>query len=49
VLGTPDILLMRPTIIVVFDAVRDEITVVTPVRPRGRPTQIRPTPARSIG
>ena len=32
-LGTPDILLMRPTIIVVFDAVRDEITVVTPVRP----------------
>jgi anthranilate synthase component 1 len=29
----PDILLMRPTIIVVFDAVRDEITVVTPVRP----------------
>ena len=33
VLGTPDILLMRPTIIVVFDAVRDEITVVTPVRP----------------
>ncbi len=32
-LGTPDILLMRPTVIVVFDAVRDELTVVTPVRP----------------
>ncbi|MFK7792233.1 MAG: anthranilate synthase component I [Devosiaceae bacterium] len=32
-LGTPDILLMRPTVIIVFDAVRDEITVVTPVRP----------------
>jgi anthranilate synthase component 1 len=31
-LGTPDILLMRPTVIVVFDAVRDELTVVTPVR-----------------
>lgn len=33
VLGVPDILLMRPTIIVVFDAVRDELTIVTPVRP----------------
>ncbi len=35
VLGTPDILLMRPTVIVIFDAVRDELTVVTPVRPQG--------------
>jgi anthranilate synthase component I len=33
VLGVPDILLMRPRIILVFDAVRDEITLVTPVRP----------------
>lgn len=33
VLGTPDMMLMRPRIIVVFDAVRDEITLVTPVRP----------------
>ncbi|MEM6710954.1 MAG: anthranilate synthase component I [Pseudomonadota bacterium] len=32
-LGVPDILLMRPTVVVVFDAVKDEITVVTPVRP----------------
>jgi anthranilate synthase component 1 len=32
-LGTPDAVLMRPTVIVVFDAVKDEITVVTPVRP----------------
>ena len=32
-LGFPDAILIRPTIVVVFDAVRDEITVVTPVRP----------------
>jgi anthranilate synthase component 1 len=34
-LGFPDSIFMRPTIIVVFDAVRDEITIVTPVRPAG--------------
>lgn len=32
-LGFPDAILIRPTVIVVFDSVRDEITVVTPVRP----------------
>ncbi len=32
-LGFPDAILLRPTVIVVFDSVRDEITVVTPVRP----------------
>jgi anthranilate synthase component 1 len=32
-IGMPDALLVRPTIVVVFDAVRDSITVVTPVRP----------------
>ena len=31
--GAPDAMLMRPTVIVVFDAIRDEITIVTPVRP----------------
>jgi anthranilate synthase component 1 len=31
--GLDDAILMRPTIVVVFDAVRDAITVVTPVRP----------------
>jgi anthranilate synthase component 1 len=31
--GLDDAILMRPTIVVVFDAVRDSITVVTPVRP----------------
>lgn len=32
-LGVPDAVLMRPTVMVVFDAVKDEITIVTPVRP----------------
>jgi anthranilate synthase component 1 len=31
-IGIPDAILMRPTIIIVFDAVKDSITVVTPVR-----------------
>ncbi len=33
-LGVPDSVLIRPTIMVVFDAVRDELSVVTPIRPR---------------
>jgi anthranilate synthase component 1 len=33
-LALPDAVLMRPTAIVVFDSVRDEITIVTPVRPK---------------
>jgi anthranilate synthase component 1 len=32
-LGLPDGLMMRPTVVVIFDSVRDEIAVVTPVRP----------------
>jgi anthranilate synthase component 1 len=32
-LGIPDAVLIRPTLIVVFDAVKDEMTLVTPVRP----------------
>jgi anthranilate synthase component 1 len=31
-LGTPDALLIRPTIVIVFDSVKDQITIVTPVR-----------------
>jgi anthranilate synthase component I len=31
-IGIPDAVMVRPTIIVVFDAVKDSITVVTPVR-----------------
>ncbi|HVG52596.1 MAG TPA: anthranilate synthase component I [Xanthobacteraceae bacterium] len=31
-IGIPDAILVRPTIVVVFDAVKDTITVVTPVR-----------------
>lgn len=33
-IGVPDAVMIRPTAMVVFDAVRDEISVVTPVRPR---------------
>lgn len=32
--GVPDAILMRPTLIIVFDNVRDEMSVITPVRPR---------------
>jgi anthranilate synthase component I len=32
-IGIPDALLMRPTLVVIFDAVADKLTVVTPVRP----------------
>ena len=32
-LGVPDSMLMRPTLVVIFDSVKDEMTVVTPVRP----------------
>src|SRR5216684_1554309 len=32
-IGIPDAVLVRPTVVVVFDAVKDSITVVTPVRP----------------
>jgi len=33
-LGVPDGIMIRPTIMVIFDSVKDEITLVTPVRPR---------------
>ena len=33
-LRTPDAILVRPTIVIVFDAVKDTITIVTPVRPQ---------------
>ncbi len=32
-LGLPDSVMIRPTIMAVFDSVKDEITLVTPVRP----------------
>jgi anthranilate synthase component 1 len=32
-LNVPDALMMRPTVMVIFDAVKDEITIVTPARP----------------
>ena len=32
-IGVPDAIMVRPTVMVVFDTVRDEISIVTPVRP----------------
>ena len=32
-LGVPDAMLMRPTLMVIFDNIKDEMTIVTPVRP----------------
>jgi anthranilate synthase component I len=32
-IGVPEAILIRPTIMVVFDSVRDEMVVVTPIRP----------------
>ncbi|GAB4230933.1 MAG: anthranilate synthase component I [Methyloligellaceae bacterium] len=32
-LGIPDAMLIRPTLMVIFDSIKDEITIVTPVRP----------------
>lgn len=34
-LQLPDTILVRPQIVVVFDSVKDELTIVTPVRPAG--------------
>lgn len=35
-LGVPDSIMMRPTLVVIFDSVKDEMTLVTPVRPDGK-------------
>ena len=32
-IGIPDAILVRPTVVIIFDAVKNTITVVTPVRP----------------
>ncbi len=37
-IGVPDAILMRPTLMVIFDTVKDEITVVTVARPAAQAT-----------
>ena len=32
-IGIPDAILVRPTVVIIFDAVKNTITVVIPVRP----------------
>ncbi len=45
-IGIPDAVLVRPTLVIAFDAVEDTITVVTPVRPlRGVPANAARTRA----
>jgi anthranilate synthase component I len=46
-IGVPDAILLRPTIVVVFDSVRDEIFVVTPLRPEPQ-TAFRAAHERAI-
>jgi anthranilate synthase component 1 len=46
-LGLPDAMLIRPTTIVIFDSVKDEITVVSPVRP-GRGVTADQARARAV-
>lgn len=38
-IGVPDAIFLRPTMMVVFDTVRDEISIITPVRP-GAPADL---------
>ncbi len=39
-IGVPDAVMIRPTLMVVFDSVKDEMSVITPVRPQpGVPAQ----------
>jgi anthranilate synthase component 1 len=33
-IGIPNVILIRPTLVIAFDAVKDTITIVTPVRPQ---------------
>src|ERR1019366_1015999 len=46
-LGLPDAILLRPTITAIFDTVKDEILVVTPVWPDAR-TDAKAAYARAI-
>ena len=44
-LGLPDSVMMRPSIVAVFDALKQEIVLVTPVRPDGRSAEAAYTDA----
>src|SRR6204780_3475095 len=50
-IGIPDAMLVRPTLVIAFDAVKDSITVVSPVRPHAgfsaKTPPRRPGPGRS--
>jgi len=46
-IGIPDAILVRPTIVIAFDAVEDAITIVTPVRPQAG-TSAKAAHARAV-
>ncbi len=46
-LGLPDAILVRPRTVLIFDSVKDEITIVTQVRPAADVPAARPTRAPS--
>ena len=46
-LEIPDGVLMRPTVMAIFDIIKDEITIVTPVRPDAKRRPRRPTRRRA--
>ena len=51
-LGMPDAIMIRPTVVIVFDAVKDTITVVTPVRPEAgvaRGGRVQPRDRAALG
>ena len=49
-LGLPDAVLIRPTIMAIFDSVRDEVTVTSPVYPeQGGIRHAPPMPGRRSG
>ena len=40
-IGVPEALMIRPTVMIVFDSARDEMVIVTPVRPRPALRKVR--------
>lgn len=47
-LGVPDSILVRPTVMAIFDNVKDELTLITPVRPSGDPLKAKAAYAQAI-
>jgi len=46
-LGVPDAIMIRPTLMAIFDSVKDEMTIATPVRPAARRLEAIAYPRRA--